>query len=133
MNDGRDVAEREAVAERLLSAPPDRVFRALSNAEHLERWWGPEGFRTTTHSFDFRPGGMWRCTLHGPDGVDYENEYVFAEIDPHRVVIDHPDPAHWFRLTISLKEQDGRTRIVWQQVFDTRALPGGERLRHARE
>ncbi len=38
--------------------------------------------RTTTHAFDFRPGGVWRFVMHGPDGRDYQNRITFDEIVP---------------------------------------------------
>ncbi|MFN2508824.1 MAG: SRPBCC domain-containing protein, partial [Chthoniobacterales bacterium] len=86
-------AEREIVSTRVLNASRRQVFRALGEPEHLARWWGPRDFRSTIHKFDFRPGGRWELTLHGPDGTDYKNEYLAVEIvEPERVVISHPDP-----------------------------------------
>ena len=38
----------------------------------LSRWWGPEGFSTTTRAFEFRVGGEWDFVMHGPDGTDYQ-------------------------------------------------------------
>ena len=56
----------------------------------VARWWGPVGFSSTIHAFDFQPGGDWRLTLHGPDGTDYPNHNRFARIEPDRLlVIDH--------------------------------------------
>ncbi len=75
-----DTSTREIVTTRLFDAPPERVFEAWSRAEHLERWWGPRGFTTTTHAFDFRPGGTWKLTMHGPDGTDFPNRIVYDEI-----------------------------------------------------
>ncbi|HEU4650394.1 MAG TPA: SRPBCC domain-containing protein [Croceibacterium sp.] len=73
-------AEREFVHARLIDAPPERVFRAFAEPEHLAKWWGPNGFTSTFDTFELRPGGHWRFTLHGPDGTNYPNENVFREI-----------------------------------------------------
>ena len=61
-------------------------------------------------------------TLHGPDGAYYENEYVVEQIvEPERIVISHPDPAHYFQLFITLAEEGkNKTRLSWRQRFDTR-------------
>ena len=63
-------ADPELAYTRVLNASRQKVFRALREPEHLARWWGPTDFRSTIHKFDFRPGGRWQLTLHGPDGTD---------------------------------------------------------------
>lgn len=112
-------AEPELVSMRLLHAPREQVFCAFREPAHLAQWWGPNGFRSTIHEFDFRPGGRWELTLHGPDGADYRNEYFTAEIvEPERIVITHPDPAHDFRLIVTLAEAgENKTQLTWRQIF----------------
>ena len=41
-------ADREIVISRVISAPRELVFEAFTEVRHLSRWWGPEGFTTTT-------------------------------------------------------------------------------------
>lgn len=114
-------ADREFVHSRLVAAPPERLFRAIAEAGHLARWWGPKGFSSTFQTFEFRPGGRWLFVLHGPDGADHPNENVFRQIVPaRRVVIEHISVDHHFFLTITLEpKEDGKTLVGWQQVFDT--------------
>ena len=97
-------------------------MHAFREPEHFAQWWGPKGFRSTIHSFDFRQGGRLLLTLHGPDGADYENEYLVEEfVEPERIVISHPDPGHYFQLFITLaEEEENKTRLSWHQRFDTR-------------
>ena len=117
-----DAGDRESVHERVLNGSREHVLQAFREPERFARWWGPNGFRSTIHSFDFRPDGRLRLTLHGPDGAAYENEYVVEElVEPERMVISHPDPAHYFQLFITLAEEgENRTRLTWCQRFDTR-------------
>lgn len=113
---------RECAHSRLVDASPERVFKAIADPTHLTRWFGPAGFTSTFHEFDFRRGGLWRVDLHGPDGKTYPNEYVFLDIvEPTRVVIDHlaQKGSHHFVLTITLEREGDRTRVGWRQVFDT--------------
>ena len=50
-------ADREVVISRSIGAPREVVFEAFTQVRHLSRWWGPDGFTTTTRSFEFRAGG----------------------------------------------------------------------------
>ena len=127
-------AMRSIVIERLIAAPRDLVFSAFTTAEHLAHWWGPTGFSITTFAFDFRPGGVWRFVMHGPDGRDYQNRVVFEVIDPPARIVtrhgggDDVEPtSHAMRVTL---EADGEnTRLNWTLVFVSIA----ERDRIARE
>lgn len=115
-------ADREFVHSRLIDAPPGRVFRAFSDPARLARWWGPNGFGSTFHEFDLRPGGAWRFVMHGPDGKDYPNENVFREVaPPERVVLEHLSQDHHFVMTITFADHGGKTLVGWHQVFDTAA------------
>ena len=111
--------DREAVTSRLIEASRERVFRAFSDPAHLAHWWGPNGFTNTFQAFDFRSGGEWRLTMHGPDGANYPNESVFAEVVPlERVVVSHVS-APRFTLTITFTERAGQTEVGWRQCFES--------------
>ena len=61
--DGSAAADREIVVSRVVGAPRERVFEAFTEVRHLSRWWGPEGFTTTTRAFEFRVGGVWGISM----------------------------------------------------------------------
>jgi hypothetical protein len=104
---------------KLLCASPADVFDAMSDPVRIARWWGPAGFTNTVHLFDFRPGGKWLLTMHGPDGKDYPNESRFTRIDAHRLwEIEHLC-GHHFLLEIQLRAQGAGTEVTWRQTFDT--------------
>jgi uncharacterized protein YndB with AHSA1/START domain len=112
----------------LIPATPAAVFAAFSDPERLARWWGPEGFRNSFDQCEFRPGGAWRFTMHGPDGTDYPNESTFVEVVPNaRVVIRHVNAPH-FVLTVALQAEGVGTRVQWTQVFDDPAV--AQAVRH---
>jgi uncharacterized protein YndB with AHSA1/START domain len=75
-------SDREIVISRVIAAPRELVFEAFTLVGHLSQWWGPEGFTTTTRSFDFRAGGVWDFVMHGPDGTDYQEWITWREIVP---------------------------------------------------
>ncbi|MBT2299008.1 SRPBCC family protein [Variovorax paradoxus] len=119
--DEESIADRAFVHARLIDAPRERVFKAFSDPAHLARWWGPNGFTSTFHEFDLRPGGAWRFVMHGPDGANYPNESVFFEVvEPERIVFEHMSQHH-FQLTITFEARGTKTLVGWRQVFDTEA------------
>ena len=116
---------RAIIGMRDFDAPRDLVFKAFTDPAHLSQWWGPNGFTTTTHSFDFRPGGVWRFVMHGPDGRDYQNRVTYDEIvPPARIVYRHSggddvEPVQ-FSQTLTFEDiGDGRTRLTWHGQFAT--------------
>lgn len=112
-------AAHAIVTSRRLAAGRDRVWTAFSDAAALAGWWGPAGFRNTFHEFDFRPHGVWRFTMYGPDGAAYAMNHRFSEIvAPQRIVVRHLQPGHDFTLTVTLADRAGRTEITWHLLFD---------------
>ncbi|MCA8950176.1 MAG: SRPBCC domain-containing protein [Planctomycetes bacterium] len=84
------VNDRNLITTRVLRAAPAAAFDAWQQPEKLAEWWGPDGFTLTTHAMDFRAGGRWRFTMHGPDGRDYDNEIEYVAIEaPHHIHYRH--------------------------------------------
>jgi uncharacterized protein YndB with AHSA1/START domain len=100
---------------RIYDAPVKAVWDAWVDPAQAAQWWGPRGFTTTTHSKDFRPGGHWTYTMHGPDGVDYPNTTLYLEIVEHsKLVYDHgahQDRPPVFRVTVLFTSVDGKTKM----------------------
>ncbi len=111
---------REYVCSRVLDFSREQVFRAFSDPDQLAKWWGPNGFTNTILKFDFRVGGDWHLTMHGPDETDYRNESVFVEInEPERIVYDHLRTMHRFLMDMSYFDFDGKTRLTWRMRFES--------------
>jgi len=113
---------RSIVVTRLFDAPRTLVFDAWTDAKHVGRWWGPKGFTTTTHQIDVRPGGVWRLTMHGPDGADYPNKITYLEIvKPERLVYDNGDKEQpgYFQSTVTFAEEGMQTRLSLRMLFPT--------------
>ena len=122
-NEAAASADQEIVTTRLFDAPRQLVFEAWTDPKHVAQWWGPRGFTNTIHEMDVTPGGVWRLTMHGPDGVDYPNRIVFTEVvKPERLVYDHGsregDPGE-FHVTVTFAEESGKTRLTMRALFDS--------------
>ncbi len=112
---------------RELAATPESVFDAIQNPVRLARWWGPDGFTNTFHTFEFRQGGSWQFTMHGPDGANYPNQSEFLDIVPNSVVrIKHINLPH-FELAISLEPSATGTLVSWVGVFENREFAENRR------
>src|SRR6478752_43711 len=112
-------------SHRTVDADCATVFQAHENPALLTQWWGPNGFTSTFHEFDFRNGGRWRFTFHGPDGKNYENEWVYREIvHDERIEFDHVSAPH-FRMVITLSDEAGKTRVTWDMTFESAQVLAG--------
>ena len=58
--------ERELVLTRTFDAPRPMVYRAWVEIEHVQEWWGPQGFKVVSCEMDVRPGGKWRREIQSP-------------------------------------------------------------------
>jgi len=104
---------------REIPATAGQVFAAISDPERLARWWGPAGFTNTFSVCEFKNGGRWSFTMHGPDGRNYPNENVFSEIDsPRKIVVQHVSEPK-FRLAIGLASSSVGTVVSWSQAFES--------------
>jgi uncharacterized protein YndB with AHSA1/START domain len=71
------------VSEIQITAPPERVFQALTDPKQVEKWWGREGvYRCTEFVAAVQAGGKWRSSGIGPDGGPFEIHGEYLEVDP---------------------------------------------------
>jgi uncharacterized protein YndB with AHSA1/START domain len=119
-------ADREIVITRIIKAPRERVFEAFTQVRHLAQWWGPEGFTTTTRSFEFRVGGAWDFVMHGPDGTDFQEWIEYREIEaPARIAMLHGEyrgDPNSFESVITFEPVGAGTRITMRTLFPSKEL-----------
>jgi uncharacterized protein YndB with AHSA1/START domain len=99
-------ADREITITRVFDAPREMIWDAWTDPEQIVQWWGPRGFTSTIHEMDVRPGGVWKSTMHGPDGTDYLNHGVFKEVVKAERIV--------YKLTGGRKEdRDLQAEVSW--------------------
>lgn len=115
------VAERSIITVRRFPYAIQKVWRQWSEAKLIEKWFGPDGFTTTSERFEFREGGFWTFVMHGPDGAHYPNEVQFVAIDQLRLIrYTHLGGSH-FDTTVEFAEvAGGHTEITFTQVFNSK-------------
>ncbi|MDP3852109.1 SRPBCC domain-containing protein [Phenylobacterium sp.] len=73
---------------RRIRARPTIVFDALTTAEGVSAWWGPDDLPVMLAEIDARVGGSFRVRFKTLDGQEHEacGEYLEV-IPPHRIVM----------------------------------------------
>jgi len=60
--------ELDLVLERVVDVPPEKVWKAWTDPEHLVRWFTPKPWETIACENDLRPGGIFSTTMRSPEG-----------------------------------------------------------------
>jgi uncharacterized protein YndB with AHSA1/START domain len=116
---------KEIIITRTLDAPRELVWEAWTDPKQVAQWWGPVGFTATVHEMEVKPGGIWRLTMHGPDGANYPNESVFTEVvKPERIVFalqggKEGAPESRKEMIWTFEDQGGMTRVTIRQIYPT--------------
>lgn len=110
-------SDREIRMTRLFDAPRELVFAAMTQPEHVRRWWGnlsPE-YSVPVCEIDLHPGGAWRFRGQGPHG-DFAFYGVYREVEPPELLIYteiyEPFPDAESVVTQVLTEEHGKTRLT---------------------
>jgi uncharacterized protein YndB with AHSA1/START domain len=109
--------------QREFDAPADAVFAAYRDPDALKQWYGPDGFSITIIAMDFRVGGLFRFTMHGPDGTDYPNRIMYREIVPDARIAylhdsDVDDDPRGFEVLVTFEPKAaGRTLLTMRSTF----------------
>ena len=73
---------------RRIKARPDVVFEAVTTAEGIAHWWGPDAGPVLLSESDPRVGGRYRVRFRILDNTEHESSGEFLEImRPGRVVM----------------------------------------------
>jgi uncharacterized protein YndB with AHSA1/START domain len=109
---------------RVFHARCETVFRAWSSAEHVKRWFAPEGCAVVEAAVEMRVGGRFELSMRAPDGMENWLRGTFVEIVPNtRLVldmrIDDGAGAPLFRAYTELDFTDasGGTRLDVTQTY----------------
>jgi uncharacterized protein YndB with AHSA1/START domain len=114
-------ADCEIVSTRIMDASPALVFRAWTDPDILQKWWGPKGFTNTFKEYDLRPGGKWVFTMHGPEKGNYENACVFLKIEESSLLVWDRISQPLFRVVTTFEDAgDGKTNLIFRMQFDTK-------------
>ncbi len=81
------VAERELVLERIIAAPPEKLYRAWTEPALLKQWFAPKPWTTPVVETDLRPGGSSLFVMKSPEGQDFPNRGIYLEVVPNKRLV----------------------------------------------
>ncbi len=78
----KNLEEKSILVSRTFDAPLASVWRAFTESELLDQWWGSEPWRAETKRMDFSEGGHWLYAMIGPDGTKVWGIMNYKSISP---------------------------------------------------
>jgi uncharacterized protein YndB with AHSA1/START domain len=84
---GAEGQSEDFVISRVLDAPRERVWTALTDLEHMRQWWAPPTFTLIASTMDLRVGGVFHCGMKSFEGYKMWAKFIYREIlPPERLV-----------------------------------------------
>lgn len=80
----KDIKERSILVSREFNAPVELVWKAFTESEILDRWWGPKPWRAETKFQDFSVGGYWLYAMLSPENEKHWGRMNYISIDTHK-------------------------------------------------
>ncbi len=69
------------------NAPLEQVWKACSESELIQQWWGPENYTSPSAKADFRIDGKYLFSMKSPEGVVSWSTGIFKEILPLELIV----------------------------------------------
>jgi uncharacterized protein YndB with AHSA1/START domain len=109
-------ADTQILIEREFDAPRHLVYRAYTEPELVKRWWTAGRGEMIVAEIELRVGGAWRYVMATEDGSEMAFHGEYREIVPDERIVStevfEPVPEAAALDTLTLSEQDGRTRLA---------------------
>ena len=100
--------DRTVRLHRVLAAPPEKIYRAFTDADALARWLPPHGFTAHVDSLEAKVGGRFRMAFTNfttGTRIGFGGEYL--DLQPNQLLrytdrFDSPDLPGEMRVTVLL-------------------------------
>jgi uncharacterized protein YndB with AHSA1/START domain len=128
------------VITRVFDAPRELVWKAWTDPERVQRWWGPKDFTAPVCKIDLRVGGVYLFCMRSPDGKEYWSTGVYREIVAPSLLIytdsfadekgnvvpasHYGMPGDWsqeIQVTVTFEDHAGKTKMTLRQT----GIPSG--------
>ena len=132
----KDLNNKKLIIEFVANGPKDKVWQAYTNKEQFEKWWGPEGWKTSAKEFLFTPGGRihygMKCTderqgewfgqtswgVMNIENVDEQNSFTYKDyFSDESGTLNSDMPA--LTITNEFIDEGGKTKIISTSLADS--------------
>ena len=128
MEEARLADKPSLTLTREYAAPPERIWRAWTDAKALKQWWCPPGESVSAAELDVRVGGRFRICFGGADGNAHECAGTYQEVArPSKLVFTwswpRTTPERESLVTVLFKAKGRGTELVFrhERFFDEKA------------
>ncbi|HOM13125.1 MAG TPA: SRPBCC family protein [Rubrivivax sp.] len=124
-----DRTARTVHLHRVLRCPPERLYRAFTEADAMARWLPPYGFICTVQQFDARVGGRFAMSFHNfGSGHSHSFGGEYLELLPHRRIrctdrFDDPNLPGELQVTVALQPVSWGTELRIEQAGIPEVIP----------
>ncbi len=114
---------------RVLTAPPERIYRAFLDAAALAKWLPPNGFTCTVHELDATVGGKYRMSFTNfSTGNGHSFGGTYLELVPNERIrnddrFEDPNLPGTMITTVTLKQVSVGTDVQIVQEGIPDAIP----------
>jgi uncharacterized protein YndB with AHSA1/START domain len=127
----KDLSAKKIHVIREFNAPVEKVWKAWTDPDLLEKWWGPKPWVAKTKSMDFTVGGAWLYYMAGPEsqmhwsyvkftaienGSRFSADTVFS--DENGTAAPDAQVSHWDNKFVAVGD---KTKVVVDINFDDEA------------
>ncbi len=95
---------------RVLTAAPEKVYRAFTEADAIAKWLPPNGFTCTVHHYEAKVGGGFKMSFRNfTTGHSHSFGGTYLELMPaerlrYTDVFDDPNLSGEMHVTVTLKK-----------------------------
>ncbi|MGH2958855.1 MAG: SRPBCC family protein [Solirubrobacterales bacterium] len=112
----------QITTSRHLPAPPEKVFKAMTDPDLLAQWWGPRRFETIITEYEPRRGGCWRFVHKNEEGEFGFNGVIHELLLNERITQTFEFegmPGHVVLEQLKLEPEGDGTRITTVSAFSS--------------
>lgn len=115
--------EQSLMIEREFDAPVNKVFKAMTQKDLVEKWWIGPGYDVRVETLEAHDGGSWKFVQTDKDGNEFSFHGVFHKVSPELTVQTTefdglPEPGHVGMEKLELVDLgNGRTKFISGGTF----------------
>ncbi len=115
--------KQEIIVTRLLNAPRERIFKAMTDPLLIPKWWGPRKYETVVDKMEVRPGGLWRFINRDGSGKDHAFHGVYHSIEAPERIVDtfeyEGEPGHVLLEFHTLEARGAQTLLTTHVIYES--------------
>lgn len=123
--------ELDLVLEREVDVPLEKLWRGLTEAEQVKKWFCPKPWQVVDCRMDLRPGGEFYFVMQSPEGQQFPSSGCYLFVNPKKQIIWTAALAPGFRPALPATENDKECSALTMSCVITLEARGNNTLYNA--